>query len=351
MPQALAAPLQRPGGLPGGLVPGGGSPGPAPTGQPPPHAGLTGPLPPRADPSTPLQGGGQADRDVLMLSQDDAGGQAESQDLLGPRTNPPTQAPQGSLPEDEPMLSQDSVGGGVVASFRDLPGDGAAMSFPQRGATPQLPVGPPPPPGATSLLDRPLARCAALNPPLSAQQVPATSAPQLPRGPPPPPGATTMLGQTEAARGEDRQPGGSSAGPQSRDSRQGPVPDVSSSCGQGSSWPRARALPQRSLLRSSARAARKGSTPSVAGGAPSAPAVAPLSFGALPQPPEAPPKADWGSLSRYYVGAWPGPSWRLAPPSGSSAPAVPPPPGGRALPGSVLLHDLPCVHLEPGHPP
>ena len=222
------------------------------------------------------------------------------------------------------MLSQDSVGGGVVASFRGLPGDGAAMSFPQRGAAPQLPVGPPPPPGATSLLDRPLARCAALNPPLSAQQVPATTAPQLPRGPPPPPGATTMLGQTDAARGEDRQPGGSSAGPQSRDSRQGPVPDVSSSCGQGSSWPRARALPQRSLLRSSARAARKGSTPPVAGGAPLAPAVAPLSFDALPQQPEAPPKADWGSLSRYYVGAWPGPSRRLAPPSGSSAPAVPP---------------------------
>ena len=90
LPQALAAPLQRPGGLPGGLAPGEGSPGSAPTGQPPPHAGLTGPLPPCTDPSTPLPGGGQPDGDMLMLSQDSAGGQAESKGLLGPRANPPT---------------------------------------------------------------------------------------------------------------------------------------------------------------------------------------------------------------------------------------------------------------------
>ena len=188
-----------------------------------------------------------------------------------------------------------------------------------------MPSGLPPLPGDTSLLDRPLARCATLNPPLSAQQVPATTAPQLPRGPPPSPGATTMLGQTDATRGENRQPGGSTAGPQSHGSQQGSVPGASSSRGQGSSWPRARALPQRTLLQSSARAVRKRSTPSVAGGAPPAPAVAPLSFSAPPQPPEAPPKADWGSLSRCYVGAWPGPSRRLAPPSGSSVPSVPSP--------------------------
>ena len=57
LPQALAAPLQRPAGLPGGLASGKGSLGSALASRPPPHAGLTGPPPPCADPSTPLPGG------------------------------------------------------------------------------------------------------------------------------------------------------------------------------------------------------------------------------------------------------------------------------------------------------
>ena len=277
-----------------------------------------------------------------MPSQDSAGeaaGASPQGPLGGDATMSPRVSPRGAQQAEVPpgAMGANGMGDARPPTARKgptsllphgpppSPGITSLLSFPQQGAAPQLPSGPPHLPGATSLLDRPLARCAASNLPPSAQQVPATTAPLLPHGPPPSPGATTMLGQTDTARGENRQPGGSTAGPQSHGSQQGSVPVASSSRGQGSSWPRARALPQRTLLQSSARVVRKRSTPSVAGGAPLAPAVAPLSFGALPKPPKAPPNADWGSLSRYYVGAWPGPSRRSAPPSGSSVPPVPSP--------------------------